>query len=163
MTHPTQGLVVVSHHSTQFPWGPHNKDGKRPATQNKAGMRDRTQTCGHTAVMSTCWGGQPFPLACDSADQGQAGDQIKVLVWGELGPGAREAAWGMDAHTSETQVKGIGWHCCRTGSKRGAAPDTGPGLQACRWLLENVKAGGSFNWNKIFCCHRLPGHVLYAN
>lgn len=57
----------------------------------------------NTAVTSTCWGGQPSPLACYSADQGQAGDQIKVLVWGELGPGAREAAWEVDAHTSETQ------------------------------------------------------------
>lgn len=78
---------------------PHDKDGKSPATQNRAGAEAQDTDKTHTAVMSTCWGGQPFPLACYSADQGQAGDQIKVLVWGELGPGAREAAWGLCAHT----------------------------------------------------------------
>lgn len=89
---PTQGLAVVSHHSTKFPLT--IKMGKAQQHKTEQVQRHKTQTR-HTAVMSTCWGGQPFPLACYSADQGQAGDQIKVLVWGELGPGAREAAWGM--------------------------------------------------------------------
>lgn len=96
---PAQGLIWFLIIQRCSPLSPHNEDGKSLATQNKASAEAQDTDKRHTAVMSTCWGGQPFPLACYSADQGQAGDQIKVLVWGELGPGAREAAWGMCAHT----------------------------------------------------------------
>lgn len=121
---PAQGLIwflIIQRCSPS----PHNEDGKSLATQNKASAEVQDTDKRHTAVMSTCWGGQPFPLACYSADQGQAGDQIKVLVWGELGPGAREAAWGMCAHIRNPGEGQVGWHCCRTRSKRGAAPETG--------------------------------------
>lgn len=130
--------------------------------------RSRTRTRGHThsSHESSCWGGQPFPLACYSADQGQAGDQIKVLVWGELGPGAREAAWG---HVGEHIRPQPRWRTCGLVllqdkvRKRSCTRSKSQGSEAPVCLLENVKAGGSFNWNKTFGYHMVTTcHVLYA-
>lgn len=94
-----------------------------PAKYNVTGWRQAdTQTRGrHAAVRSTCWGGQPLPLACYFADQGQAGDQIKVLVLGELGPGAREQHEGLCAntHTCNRGQGQVGWSVCRTRSETG--------------------------------------------
>lgn len=98
------------------------------AEQSRAAWTGRdTDERTHTPVMSTCWGGQPFPLACYSADQGQAGGQIKVLVLGELGPGAREAAWGGVCEHTRPRPR---W---RTRSERGAVRVTG--VKAVRLLL----------------------------
>lgn len=149
--------------------GLHDYDGKSPETYDRVGWRGagRTREDIHTAVMSTCWGGQPFPLACYSADQGQAGDQIKVLVWGELGPGAREAAWG---HVGERIRPQPRWRTCGLAllqdkvRKRSRTRSRSQGSEAPISLLENVKAGGSFNWNKTFGFHMVTTcHVLYTN
>lgn len=55
------------------------------------------------------------------------------------------------AHTSETQVKGK-WAGTAAGQGQKEEPHQkqDSGLEAPRWLLANVKAGGSFNWNKTF-------------
>lgn len=60
----------------------HDTDGKTPSKGWQDS--DRARHCGHEHVL----GRTATPTAWCCTDQGQAGDHIKALVLGELGPGA---------------------------------------------------------------------------
>lgn len=65
--------------------------------------------------------------------------------------GKRSSMRDVCTHTSKTQVKGK-WAGTAAGQGQKEEPHQkqDSDLEAPRRLLENVKAGGSFNWNKTF-------------
>lgn len=123
-----------------------------PSRYNTTGWRETDARMGRRhSIMSTCWGGQPLPLACYFADQGQAGDQIKVLVLGELGPGAREAAWrAVCKHTPATEGKDK-W--------AGASAEQGQKQESRQWGILTGRRRQRY-WNKTLCCRTVT--TLYT-